>query len=107
MPSPPPDVEALRSADEATSAAAWAAAYPPLFEAGMRVACARLSGRRHAQDCEDLVAKALAQMVRGLVENEPPPTPGLRREGSRGDEKGNSCGTRRFLEVPLKRGGWF
>ena len=22
---------------------------------------------------------------------EPPPTPGLRREGSRGDEKGNSC----------------
>jgi hypothetical protein len=25
-----------------------------------------------------------------LADSEPPPTPGLRREGSRGDEKGNS-----------------
>jgi len=29
-----------------------------------------------------------------ITVTEPPPTPGLRQEGSRGDEKGNSCSRR-------------
>ena len=64
----PPSLVELRSRDERTSTAAWNAAYPLLWEAGMRIACIRLSGERHAQDREDLVSTALQQFIRGLLE---------------------------------------
>jgi len=68
QPSPEPDLESLRSGEERVSAEAWARAYPLLRIAGMQVARARLAGRSHEHDREDIVATALGQMVRGIAE---------------------------------------
>lgn len=67
-----PSLEDLRSSDERISREAWVTAYPILRAAGLQVARARLAGSRHEQDREDLVATALAQFVRGLVEKKSP-----------------------------------
>ncbi|CAN5165730.1 hypothetical protein BH23VER1_BH23VER1_13520 [soil metagenome] len=65
----PPEVAALRSADEATSQRAWSAAYPLLREAGLRIANVRMSGAPLAADRDDVVSAAVHAVVRGLVEN--------------------------------------
>ncbi len=63
-----PSLNELRARDERASSAAWNAAYPLLWEAGMRIACIRLAGERFVQDREDVVSTALQQFIRGLVE---------------------------------------
>jgi RNA polymerase sigma factor (sigma-70 family) len=63
-----PLLSALRSAAEATSSVAWDIAYPLLWEAGMRVAAAKLEGEAFRADREDAVSTALTQLVRGIVE---------------------------------------
>ena len=63
-----PRLDELRARDERISAAAWNVAYPLLWEAGMRIACIRLAGERHAHDREDLVSTALQQLMRGLLD---------------------------------------
>ena len=48
---------------------------------------------RDYREIFDDPADSMESILREVVDpanNEPPPTPGLRREGSRGDEKGNS-----------------
>lgn len=65
---PSPSLNELRASDEHSSAVAWNAAYPLLWETGMRIACIRLAGERFAQDREDLVSTALQQLIRGLME---------------------------------------
>ncbi len=60
---PPPDVALLRVND----GAAWEAAYPLLWDAGIKVACIHLGGTQHAQNREDLVADALSQLQRALA----------------------------------------
>jgi|GEM_PF-988708 len=57
-------VQALRTGD----AAAWSAAYPLLWEAGMTLARIRLAGGRFEPDREDLESTALRQFMRGLIE---------------------------------------
>jgi RNA polymerase sigma factor (sigma-70 family) len=64
-----PSVDDLRSNHERTSAAAWSAAYPWLWEAGMRVARCRLAGSEHEPDREDVVSTAVQQVVRGVIGN--------------------------------------
>lgn len=60
-------MEGLRSLDGRTSAAAWNAAYPWLWSAGMRLACRLLSGRQWEVQREDIVATAISQVVEGLI----------------------------------------
>jgi RNA polymerase sigma factor (sigma-70 family) len=66
-----PHPDRLRSTVESVSETEWARAYPFLHEAGRRVAAVRLAGARWESDREDLVAAALHQFVRGLIENSP------------------------------------
>jgi DNA-directed RNA polymerase specialized sigma24 family protein len=57
-----PELDALRAGHEK----AWALAYPPLWEAGMRIARIRLAGERFEPDREDLVSTALQQVISGI-----------------------------------------
>lgn len=66
-----PSLTALR----ANEGAAWEAAYPLLWDAGLKVAFINLGGGQHSQNREDLVADALSQLQQGIV---------------RGDEKDGS-----------------
>ena len=65
---PYPPLENLNSSSERESAASWSAAYPLLWEAGLRVALIRLAGQTRVSDREDVVSTALAQVVRGYIE---------------------------------------
>jgi RNA polymerase sigma factor (sigma-70 family) len=58
-----PNLIALRAND----GAAWEAAYPLLWDAGIKVACINLGGGQHSQNREDLVADALSQLQQGMV----------------------------------------
>lgn len=59
----PPSVALLRAGD----GDAWEAAYPLLWDAGIKVACIHLGGGQHGQNREDLVADALSQLQRSLA----------------------------------------
>ncbi|MCE9518222.1 MAG: sigma-70 family RNA polymerase sigma factor [Verrucomicrobia bacterium] len=63
-----PVLEALRSADERSNAAAWSQAYSLLWRDGMMVARCALSGAEHETQREDIVATALSQVMRGVIE---------------------------------------
>lgn len=70
--SPPPSLAELRSTDARTSERAWAAAYPQLWKATAGLLAAHLLvGPQYEQDREDIAARALGELVRGVIEGKP------------------------------------
>jgi RNA polymerase sigma factor (sigma-70 family) len=66
-----PTLEQLRSTDARISETAWRKAYPLLWQTASRLLSFLLTGERHQQDREDIAARALAELVRGVVEKKP------------------------------------
>jgi len=66
----PPKLESLRSADPRLNAEAWGQAFALLWPAALRfLNSLLLTGPQHAADREDIAAKAIAELVRGVIEN--------------------------------------
>jgi RNA polymerase sigma factor (sigma-70 family) len=67
-----PSLADLRSADASINQRAWGAAYPLLWKAMAGLLAAHLlTGAQHEQDREDLAARALGELVRGVIEGKP------------------------------------
>ncbi|MEA3207975.1 MAG: Sigma-70, region 4 [Chthoniobacter sp.] len=67
-----PSLAALRDPTPETSRDAWERAYPLLWKAAMVVLHYRLAGPEHTHDREDIAARALAELVRGVIDNQLP-----------------------------------
>lgn len=68
MTSATPALDALRSTDERLSEREWSRAYPLLWRDGMMVARCALGGAENEAQREDIVATALSQVMRGVIE---------------------------------------
>lgn len=67
-----PTLAELRSTDARVSERAWAAAYPPLWKATAGLLAAHLLvGAQYEHDREDIAARSLGELVRGVVEGRP------------------------------------
>jgi RNA polymerase sigma factor (sigma-70 family) len=70
--SSPPSLAELRSTDARVSERAWAAAYPPLWKATAGLLAAHLLiGAQYEHDREDIAARSLGELVRGVIEGRP------------------------------------
>ena len=63
-----PAIDDLRSVDPRVNAEAWRAAFPSLWTAALQLLHIVLAGTEHAQNREDIAARALAELVRSLME---------------------------------------
>jgi RNA polymerase sigma factor (sigma-70 family) len=64
----PPTLAELRSTDPKVSEDAWSRVYQPLWDNAMRVISSRVQGGEHAPHWEDIASKAVAEVVRGVIE---------------------------------------
>jgi RNA polymerase sigma factor (sigma-70 family) len=77
MPAPdvtssPPSLAELRSTDARVSERAWGAAYPLLWKATAGLLAAHLLvGAQYEHDREDIAARSLGELVRGVIEGRP------------------------------------
>jgi RNA polymerase sigma factor (sigma-70 family) len=70
--SSPPSLVELRSTDARVSERAWAAAYPLLWKATAGLLAAHLLvGAQYEHDREDIAARSLGELVRGVIEGRP------------------------------------
>ncbi len=64
-----PSLGALRSLDARINSQAWEQAYPLLWNAAARLLRYILRGPEHEHDREDIAARAMSEVVRGVIEN--------------------------------------
>ena len=69
---PGPSLGALRDPDARANREAWERAYPLLWSAAIRLLRHILTGPEHEHDREDIAARALTELVRGVIENRLP-----------------------------------
>ncbi len=67
-----PSIEDLRSPDARVNAEAWRVAFPLLWQAALRLLHIILAGAEHTHDREDIAARAIAELVRSLIEKNLP-----------------------------------